>query len=312
MEHTTAKMSCFARAYHSRNSPCPVFADTAAEALLGADFAQIAQTLSAGVYFFLPEFTGTPEAGLRRIVDGQLAPSVLARSALCENALAEAAAAGCRQYVLFAAGYDTFAIRNRDAALAVFELDLPELLRDKRRRIAQAALRSRAVDVPCDLTEPLWTKALTARGYDPGARTFGSMLGLSYYLREADFRALLTGAAGVMPAGSTLCLDYPTAGESRSAAVNRALAEAAGERMQASYAPQEMQALLASCGFAVREEWGAEKMTQRFFAAHNRMVPDLPMAAPAGVQYLLAVRVGIAAPLSPDSRTGRARTRRRR
>lgn len=116
------------------------------------------------------------------------------------------------------------------------------------------------------------------------------MLGLSYYLGNADFRALLTGAAGVMPAGSTLCLDYPTAGESRSAAVNRALAEAAGERMQARWTPEEMRALLASCGFVVREEWDAEAMTQQFFAAHNRAVPDLPMAAPAGVQYLLAVR----------------------
>ena len=287
MEHTTAKMSCFARAYHSRNDHRPVFDDTAAAALLGEDFAQIAQTLSAGVHFFLPGFVGTPEAGLRRIVDGQLAPSVLARSALCERALA---VSGSRQYILFAAGYDTFAIRNPDAALAVFELDRPELLHDKRQRIARAALRSCAVDVPCDLAAPLWPEALTARGYDPGARTFASMLGLSYYLDDTDFRALLTGAAGVMPAGSTLCLDYPTAGESRSAAVNRALAEAAGERMQASYAPQAMRALLASCGFAVREEWDAEAMTQRFFAAHNRAVPDLPMAAPAGVAYLLATR----------------------
>ncbi len=287
MEHTTAKMSCFSRAYHSKNSPCPVFDDAAAAALLGADFAQIAQTLSAGVGFFLPGFAGTPEAGLRRIVDGQLAPSVLARSALCERALAES---GCRQYILFAAGYDTFAIRNPDAALAVFELDRPELLRDKRQRIARAELRSCAVDVPCDLAAPLWPEALTVRGYDPGARTFGSMLGLSYYLYAADFRALLTGAAGVMPSGSTLCLDYPTAEGSRSAAVNRALAEAAGERMQARWAPQEMRALLASCGFAVRAEWDAEAMTQQFFAAHNRAVPDLPMAAPAGVQYLLAVR----------------------
>ncbi len=287
MEHTTAKMSCFARAYHSKNSPCPVFDDTAAAALLGADFAQIAQTLSAGVHFFLPEFAGTQEAGLRRIVDGQLAPSVLARSALCERALA---AADCQQYILFAAGYDTFAIRNPDAALAVFELDRPELLRDKRQRIARAALRSCAVDVPCDLAAPLWPEALTARGYALGARTFGSMLGLSYYLRKDDFRALLTGAAGVMPAGSTLCLDYPTAEGSRSTAVNRALAEAAGERMQARWAPQEMRALLASCGFAVREEWDAEEMTQQFFAAHNRVAQDLPMAAPAGVAYLLAVR----------------------
>lgn len=290
MENTTAKMSCFARAYHRRHNRCPVFHDTAAEALLGAEYAQIAQTLSAGARFFLPEFAGTPEAGLRRIVDGQLAPPVLARSALCEAALAQAAAVGCRQYVLFAAGYDTFAIRSQDPALTVFELDLPELLRDKRQRIAQAALHSCAVDVPCDLTTPLWTEALTAHGYDPEARSFGSMLGLSYYLREADLRALLTAAASTMSVGSLLCLDYPTGGESRSAVITRALAEAAGEPMQASYAPREMRALLASCGFTVREELTAGEMTQRFFAAHNRATPELPMAAPEGVQYLLAVR----------------------
>ena len=60
--------------------------------------------------------------------------------------------------------------------------------------------------------------------------------------------------------------------------------------MQARYTPQEMLALLASCGFAVREVWDVEAMTRRFFTAHNRGNPDLPMAAPVGVQYLLAVR----------------------
>lgn len=60
--------------------------------------------------------------------------------------------------------------------------------------------------------------------------------------------------------------------------------------MQARYTPQGIRTLLASCGFAVREVWDAEAMTRRFFTAHNRMTPDLPMAAPAGVQYLLAVR----------------------
>lgn len=60
--------------------------------------------------------------------------------------------------------------------------------------------------------------------------------------------------------------------------------------MQARYTPQEMLALLASCGFAVREVWDAEAMTRRFFTAHNCRNPDLPMAASAGVQYLLTVR----------------------
>ena len=39
--------------------------------------------------------------------------------------------------------------------------------------------------------------------------------------------------------------------------------------MQARYTPQEMLALLASCGFAVREVWDVEAMTRRFFTARK-------------------------------------------
>lgn len=35
MENLTAKVSCFVRAYHCKNSAVPIFADTAAEGLLG-------------------------------------------------------------------------------------------------------------------------------------------------------------------------------------------------------------------------------------------------------------------------------------
>ena len=68
MDHLTAKVSCFARAYHRRTNVVPVFDDTAAEALLGEDFPQIAQSMKDGAVFFLPGFTGTPEEALRRIV----------------------------------------------------------------------------------------------------------------------------------------------------------------------------------------------------------------------------------------------------
>jgi len=49
---------------------------------------------------------------------------VLGRSAYCENALEKEKRLGCSQYVLFASGYDTFAIRNRDDSLAMYELDI--------------------------------------------------------------------------------------------------------------------------------------------------------------------------------------------
>ena len=125
MDHMTAKVSCFTRAYHCKNNPVPVFADTAARQLLGEDYLQIAQSMTQGIPFFLPDFHGTPEEGLRRIVDRQLSPSVLGRSAYCERMLANEQRIGCRQYVLFASGYDTFALRNGDTSLSVYELDLP-------------------------------------------------------------------------------------------------------------------------------------------------------------------------------------------
>lgn len=154
MNNMTALVSCFARACHRRVNAVPVFDDTAAEVLLGEDFRQIAENMQKGAVFFLPGFTGTAEEALRRIVDGQLAPSVLARSAFCERALARETTQDCRQYVLLAAGYDTFAIRNKEDRLAVFELDLPEVLEDKQRRIERAALSPRRKGHPLRSIRP--------------------------------------------------------------------------------------------------------------------------------------------------------------
>lgn len=290
MDHLTAKVSCFARAYHRRTNAVPVFDDTAAEALLGEDFPQIAQSMKDGAAFFLPGFTGTPEETLRRIVDGQLAPSVLARSAYCEEALAREIGRGCRQYVIFAAGYDSFAIRSEEKNLSVFELDLPEMVNDKRTRIECSALPYRAVSIPCDLSGSTWPKKLLSGGYRPGETAFCSMLGISYYLSEPDFRALLCTAAQITATGSVLCLDYPADADSRSADVNRALTQGAGEAMKACYTPRAMKALLQESGWLIREHPSAAEMTERFFFAHNQNTPEHPMAAPDGVRYILAVR----------------------
>ncbi len=290
MDHLTAKVSCFARAYHRRTNAVPVFDDTAAEALLGEDFPQIAQSMENGAVFFLPGFTGTPEEALRRIVDGQLAPSVLARSAYCEDALAREIGRGCRQYVIFAAGYDTFAIRNTGRDISVFELDLPEMVKDKQARIERSGLPYRAVSIPCDLSGNAWAEMLLSGGYRPAEKAFCSLLGISYYLSEPDLRSLLREAARLAASGSVLCLDYPPDEESRSADVNRALAQGAGETMKARYSPRAVEALLRECGFHIREHLAAAEMTERFFSAHNRHMPEHPMAAPDGVRYILAAR----------------------
>lgn len=137
MDNMTAKVSCFARAYHYINNQVHIFKDSAAEILLGEEYEQIAENMSGGISFFLPGFQGTKEEGLRLIVDHQLSPSVLGRSAFCEKMLDQEKMQGCKQYVLLASGYDTYSIRNQDETLSVFELDLPELITDKLERITR-------------------------------------------------------------------------------------------------------------------------------------------------------------------------------
>ena len=97
MENATAKMSCFARAYHTENNSIRVFADTAARRLLGEEYDAIAQSIREGIGYFLPAFRGSAEEGLRLIVDNQLSPSVLGRSAFCEKTLQNERRLGCRQ-----------------------------------------------------------------------------------------------------------------------------------------------------------------------------------------------------------------------
>ena len=290
MDNLTAKVSCFARAYHTRSNSTHVFADTAAEQLLGGEYGQIARSMCRGIGFFMPGFQGEAEEGLRLVVDRQLSPPVLGRSAYCEAALETERRLGCRQYVILASGYDTYAMRHAGEALAVFELDLPEVLADKKMRAERAGLTSSAVCVPCDLSSPLWKDRLLECGFHCREKSFCSMLGISYYLDRDAFRELLKTLGGIVCEGSAICLDYPSKDDSREARTTRALAQAAGERMKAQYAGRELEALLAACGFSVYEHLDHCEMTRRIFSAYNERCPERRMEAPEGVGYVLAVR----------------------
>lgn len=223
-------------------------------------------------------------------MDKQLSPSVLGRSAFCERMLENESRLGCTQYIVFAAGYDTFAVRNTDKSLHVFELDMPELLTDKREKIKTAGLESCAVDIPCNLAQKQWTEQLLAGGYQPKKKAFGSLLGISYYLSKAAFQTLLSDAGNMMPAGSAICFDYPSASKSKETSVNQALAQSAGEPMKASYSYCEIASLLASCGFEIYEHLQHDTMTAQYFSEYNLHTPDHPIAAPVGVDYVLAVK----------------------
>ena len=163
MENLTAKISCFARAYHYKTNERPIFGDSAAAALLGGDYDAIAAHIAQGIQFFAPGFTGS----------------------------ADEARLGCRQYVLFAAGYDTFALRAPVQGLRVYELDQPGLIEDKKRRIERSSVEEKtAVEyIPCDLAdcgfliyEQLDDEEMTKRYFAPCRDDMRAPKGVNYIL----------------------------------------------------------------------------------------------------------------------------------
>lgn len=293
MENMTAKVSCFARAYHYKNNDCYVFKDGMAEKLLGEhDYQMVAENMAQGIAFFAPGFRGTKEKALRFIVDTQLSPSVLARSAFCEQHLKNECALGCRQYIIFAAGYDTFAFREEAPGLTVYNLDLPEMIADRRERAERYGLyyHTKAYDISCDLSQDTFCARMSECGFDNAKKTFGSILGISYYLTKEDFQRLTGTISGLMPEGSAICMDYPLVDTGTESEKNRELAGAANEQMKARYNYNEMEQLLAAAGFRIYEHLDAKEMTKQYFGDYNSNNPEHIMKAPGGVGYLLAVK----------------------
>lgn len=287
MKNLTAKISCFARAYHYKTNERPIFGDSAAAALLARDYDAIAAHIAQGIQFFAPGFTGSADEALKIAVDGQLSPSVLGRSAFAEQCLTNEVRLGCRQYVLFTAGYDTFALRAPVQGLRVYELDQPGLIEDKKRRIERSGIEEKAAVeyVPCDLADAGWTTLLRGAGFRPGDKSFGSLLGLSYYLDSKAFRVLLRSISDLWSDGSAICFDYQTTDGSGETCRNEQLAGAAGESMKAKYTAAGMEKMLANCGFLIYEQLDDEEMTKRYFAPCQG-----DMRAPKGVNYVLAVK----------------------
>jgi len=292
MNNMTALVSCFARAYHFENNDEHIFADPAARKLLGDDYNAISDNMTSGISFFAPEFKGEKSDALRLIAEQHLAPPVLARSAFCESALNNAIRLGCRQFVIFGAGYDTFAFRNTDPRIKIFELDRAEIITNKIHRAKFANLTAIGEHryIPSDLAKVDLKAALTKNGFDAEKTAFGSLLGLSYYISEENFAHLLAKISQTWSNGSSLLFDYPASYSDAKSQQIKQLASAANEQMKSEYSYNEIEKLLQNCGFLIYDHLDFEQATTRFFAEYNLAHPESPMQAPKGVNYCLAVK----------------------
>ena len=186
-ESITAKLCSFARAYHSNVGRKKIFDDYLAYDLMGKqEFEKIGHLIQND--FDLRNTDENEDFETERIfseLNRYIAPIPLSRIAFAEQKLLEFAEKYKKcQYVICGAGMDTFAFRNDNANIKIFELDHPDTGRYKRERISELEwnIPKNLIFVPIDFSKDDMNEELLKAGFNPDIPSFFAILGVSYYL----------------------------------------------------------------------------------------------------------------------------------
>jgi methyltransferase (TIGR00027 family) len=197
----TAEAAAFMRALHRHVDDRPyVFDDEAVEALLPAYARRFFRRLDA---------LGRPwRLVYRQRGSGaaQMRAQIVVRARYAEDTLAEARNRGAGQYLILAAGLDTYALRDSRGDIPVLEIDHPATQQWKRSLLTTIPRQLQFIAV--DFERQSLLDALTTNEFSKRAPTFISWLGTTYYLRERALHETLASLASACAAGSELVLDY--------------------------------------------------------------------------------------------------------
>lgn len=247
------------------------------------EYEMIGLNMSQGISFFNPTFKGSEEEALKWIVDHQLSPSVLVRSAFCKEAIEEMKEKGCQQYLDFASGYDSFAYYYQNQ-MHVFEIDKKEVIEDKRQRCKDVDIENIQF-LSIDLSQDNWINTLLQSDYQEDQLSISSMLGLSYYLTKDEFKKMLKQLSKYLLKGSHLVFDYPSIQESKETKINEMLAKEADESMKAKYSFAELKEILNQCHLTIIQHENHQTVTEKYISNYNVYYKDDPIKAPEGVCY---------------------------
>jgi methyltransferase (TIGR00027 family) len=179
--------------------------DRLAEALLG-DPAQLELK-----HPIVDALRSSYEYAMQDLETAGLVRAMTERTRFIDEALERAIGAGAVQVLIPGAGLDSHAYRCREllAGVRVFEVDRPETLKFKKRRVDEAlgGPPANLTYVPLDLENEEMPEALARYGYDAGRRTFVILEGVTMYVPEPALRALF-GFIASHPKGSSVVFDF--------------------------------------------------------------------------------------------------------
>lgn len=261
----TAEGAAFLRALHRHVDSAPwVFEDAAVEPLLSLATQHFLHRLSTVAYPWIAAFRQ------RRGGLDAMRAQVVVRARYAEDALA---AQNPQQYLVLAAGLDTFALRHAGANLRVFEVDHPATQDWKRTRISASPANLEFVAV--DFERTTLGEALAVSKFDTRRLTFVSWLGTTYYLTQDAIAQTLRDVRERSPPGTRLVLDYWTEApraDGRAGALmatTRLATALQNEPIRTLFTPAAMEALARDTGWRVREHLAPGIQNERYLAQRS-------------------------------------------
>ncbi len=209
----------------------------------------------------------------------------LARARFAEERLEQALSDGMQQYVILAAGFDSFVLRRKDLLdrLAVFEVDHPATQRVKLKRLADAGLKvpPSVTCIPVDMEGESLSQKLLATSYSRDVRTFFSLLGTVPYLTREAFGVTLEAMAECSPPGNLLVFDFADPGffeAIKTSNTHRRQDRATrrrGEPLITGFNIDELRALLKEVGWDLVGTLSPEDQRARYFAGRRDQLGPL-------------------------------------
>lgn len=261
----TALVTAYARAYHQIVDQPTIFSDELAAPLLGVTADELADLSTQA----------DDEVGAV-INDRNRRLFFAARARAAEDAIAEVVHSGTHQVVILGAGLDTFAYRNRNSDLRVFEIDHPATQAWKRDRLAAAGIDipETLTLVPTDFENQLLETELDSSGFARTEPAIFVWLGVIFYLTPGAARATLEYIAGQAQPVDVV-FDYlqsPNTDQDRADMQARAQRLAAtGEPFYSYFTPDELATLLRTMGFtSIDDRTGYDVITAYLDEEHSR------------------------------------------
>lgn len=255
----TAKFCAYARAYHSNYAKEKVYDDYLAFDFLGKEeYEKIQDSI---ITILNKQSWQIPKVETRdEFLDELITPIILTRIKYAEEKLVQYANEKHKiQYVICGAGLDTFAFRNENMNIEIFELDHPNTLNYKLERIKQLEwnIPRNTHYISVDLEKHNIRDTLIKEGFKEEIPTFFAILGVAYYLELAPMVKTFEDMSTIAKEGSILVFDYPDKGLIKEEhARMKALKEitgAVGEQMKEGMLKEDLISELAKCGCTIEE-----------------------------------------------------------